>query len=438
MLSSNEVVNDMRVSLSVSVSGLISEVISACACKYGFSKEEAMSLVNVRLCSSSNKWSSGSEKKIKIAKRKASFPLPFSGVHSTTCCQALRQNNGLYTQCQGSVKNENQYCKSCQLLADKSSDGIPEYGTISMRLASSPYEYIDPKGRKPTAYTKVMKKYNLTNEQVTEEAGKFGMTIDPSHFEIPEETKRGRPTKAPKEPKEAKASKGRPKKTNKVVELADEEEDLFATLVAESNNEEAALEQEKEAKKAALEQEKEAKKAALEQEKEAKKAALEQEKETKKAALEQEKEAKKAALEQEKEAKKAALEQEKIAKLAAKEAEKAEKLAAKEAEKAEKLAAKEAAKLAAKKTKKVEVEEEKEEETYKKFTGPDNKKYLRSQQTNIVYDFDKYTKTEILVPVGKWVADSQTLIFIKDENSDSELSDDEVEEDEENNLGGGS
>jgi len=416
MLSSNEVVNDMSVSLSVSVSGLISEVISACACKYGFSKEEAMSLVNVRLCSSSNKWSSGSEKKIKIAKRKASFPLPFSGVHSTTCCQALRQNNGLYTQCQGSVKNENQYCKSCQLLADKSSDGIPEYGTISMRLASSPYEYIDPKGRKPTAYTKVMKKYNLTNEQVTEEAGKFGMTIDPSHFEIPEETKRGRPTKAPKEPKEAKASKGRPKKTNKVVELADEEEDLFATLVAESNNEEAALEQEKEAKKAALEQEKEAKKAALEQEKEAKKAALEQEKE----------------------AKKAALEQEKIAKLAAKEAEKAEKLAAKEAEKAEKLAAKEAAKLAAKKTKKVEVEEEKEEETYKKFTGPDNKKYLRSQQTNIVYDFDKYTKTEILVPVGKWVADSQTLIFIKDENSDSELSDDEVEEDEENNLGGGS
>jgi len=376
----------------------------------------------------SSKRSASSRKEKKMPKIKASFPLPFSGEHSDTCCQALRQNNGLYTQCQGSVKDEKQYCKSCQLLADKSTDGIPEYGTISMRLASTPYDYIDPMGRKPTSYTKVMKKYNLTNEQVIEEAGKFGMTIDPSHFVIPEDTKRGRPAKAPKEPKEAKAAKGRPKKTNKVVELADEEDDLFATLVAESNNEEAVVEQEKaEEKETKKAEEKETKKA---EEKEAKKA---EEKEAKKVALEQEKEAKKVALEQEKEAKKAALEQEKIAKLAAKEAEKATKLAEKEAAKATKLAAKEAekeTKKAATKTKKV-VEEEKEQETYKKFTGPDNKKYLRSQQTNIVYDFDEYTKTETLVPVGRWIAESQTMIFIKDENSDSELSEDEVVSDDE-------
>jgi len=91
-----------------------SQVISACASKYGFSKEEAMSSLNVSVssCSVSSKRSASSRKEKKMPKIKASFPLPFSGEHSDTCCQALRQNNGLYTQCQGSVKDEKQYCKS--------------------------------------------------------------------------------------------------------------------------------------------------------------------------------------------------------------------------------------------------------------------------------------------------------------------------------------
>jgi len=377
------------------IMSVASQVIECCASKYGFSKEEAMSSLNLSIIS--NKKEEKEKKSKKSKKPKASFPLPFSGEHSKSSCQALRQNNGLYTQCQGTIKNENQYCKSCQLLSEKSSDGIPEYGTISMRLASEPYDYIDPKGRKPTHYTKVMKKYNLTTDQVLEEAVKFEMNINEVHFVTPEETKRGRPAKEPKEPKETKAVKGRPKNSKKVVELASDEEDLFATLVAESSNEEAEKEDEKAAKLAEKETEKAAKKAALEKEKADKLAAKLAEKET-----------------------------EKAAKLAAKEAEKAEKKAALEKEKADKLAAK----LAAKKTKNVQAEEQ-EEETYKKITGPDNKKYLRSQQTNIVYDYDEYTKSETLVPVGKWIVDSKTLIFTKDDNSDSELSDDEVEEEEE-------
>jgi len=384
-----EVNKRMSSMMSSMIMSVASQVIECCASKYGFSKEEALSSLNLSSISSNKK-----EKKSKKSKKpKASFPLPFSGEHSELCCQALRQNNGLYTQCQGTIKNENQYCKSCHLLSEKSSNGIPEYGTISMRLASEPYDYIDPKGRKPTHYTKVMKKYNLTNDQVLEEAAKFGMNINEVHFVTPEETKRGRPAKEPKEPKETKAVKGRPKNSKKVVELASDEEDLFATLVAESSNEEAEKEDEKAAKLAAKETEKAAKKAALEKEKAAKLA----EKET-----------------------------EKAAKQAAKEAEKESKKAAIEKEKADKLAAK----LAAKKTKNVQAEEQEQEETYKKITGPDNKKYLRSQQTNIVYDFDEYTKSETLVPVGKWIVDSKTLIFTKDDNSDSELSDDEVEDDE--------
>ena len=403
------------------------QVIDGCASKYGFNAEEAKLSLNLQVSQAAKKSVESGPKK--VAKAKALFPLPFNSEHSDSCCQALRQNNGLYTQCQASRKGDATYCKSCQSLADKSAEGIPEYGTITMRMAANPYDYVDPKGRKPTPYTKVMKKYNLTQEQVIEEAAKFGINVDAAHFVVPEETKRGRPAKEPKEPKEVKAAKGRPKKSTKIIALDDDEEDLFASLVAQANAVEEEVEEDKAAKKAALEEEKAAKKAALE----AKKLALEQEKaakaeklaaekaekEAKLAGAKAEKEAKLAAEKAEKEAKKLALEQEKEAKKLALEQEKAAK--------AEKLAAEKAAKEAAKKTPKA-VKPAEEEETYKKCSGPDGKKYIRSQQTNIVYDLDIYNEKEELVPLGKWVADSKTIVFNKADDSDSELEDDDVDE----------
>ena len=397
------------------------QVIDGCAQKYGFNAAEAKEMLNLNVSHAAKKASS--EKPKKEAKVKAAFPLPFNGEHSDSCCQALRQNNGLYTQCQASRKGDATYCKSCQQLADKSTDGIPEYGTISMRMAANPYDYVDPKGRKPTSYTKVMKKYNLTEQQVQEEAGKFGIQIDVSHFVVPEETKRGRPAKAPKEPKEAKSVKGRPKKSTKVITLVEEEEDLFASLVAQasSNVEEEDVEDkaqkkaEKEAKLAAEKAAKAEKLAAEKLEKETKLAQEKAEKEAKLAAAKLEKETKLAAEKAEKEAKKLALEQEKAAKKAALEEEKAAKEAAKVAAKEKKVP----------KTKEPVVEEE---ETYKKCSGPDGKKYIRSQQTNVVYDLDIYTAKEELVPIGKWIADSKTIVFNKADDSDSELEDEDVDE----------
>ena len=69
---------------------------------------------------------------------------------------------------------------------------------------------------------------------------------------------------------------------------------------------------------------------------------------------------------------------------------------------------------------------EEPEETYKKCGEVNGKKYIRSQQTGIVYDFDKYTETEELYPVGKWNAEKKEIIFTNDE--DSELSDDEIDD----------
>ena len=60
-----------------------------------------------------------------------------------------------------------------------------------------------------------------------------------------------------------------------------------------------------------------------------------------------------------------------------------------------------------------------EEETYKKCSGPDGKKYIRSKMTNIVYNLDIYIAKEELVPVGKWV--NNMVVFNYDDDSDSEL-----------------
>jgi hypothetical protein len=422
---------EMNAQMTVMMSRMMSEVackaVAMCAEKYGFSADEAMRNLDIQVRTVEKKQK---EKKEKVVRVKAAFPLPFSGEHSDMCCQALRQNNGLYTQCQDGRQGNGSYCKSCQKLADKSEDGIPEYGTINQRMAVGVFEYTDPKGRKPISYTKVMKKYKLTKEQVVEEASKFGIQINPEHFEVQAETKRGRPAQ-PKEPKEPKGAKGRPKKSKKVINIEGDDEDLFASLVASASEVDEVEDNEEE--KVQIQKKKDDEKAAKLAQKEAEKA----EKAQKLAQKEAEKQEKAQKLAEEKAAKEAKLAEEKAAKLAAKEAEKAEKaqkLAEEKAAKEAKLAEEKAAKLAAKESKPKatkKVEEPEEEETFKKCGEKvDGKsKYIRSEQSGIVYDLEIYTKTEDLVPVGKWNAEKKEIVFSKVEIvSDEELEEDEVDE----------
>lgn len=321
------------------------EVVEALSREYNFSASDASSklgLVGVKV----SVMDGSVGRKRKVVEEKSAFPLPFMGRNVEECCQSLRQSQGLYTQCRNSKAGE-KFCKSC---SSKMVDGVPEYGTIEQRLAVGMNDYVDPSGRKVVHYTKIMKKYKVSEEQVIAEAKKLGQVVDGCHFIQPESdnVKRGRP-KAEKPAKVSSGVKGRPKKTKKVVEIDGEEDDLFASLVAESINASAAVEVEtvnavaiSEAvanapevatkEKANKSEEKAAKLATKEQEKAAKLAAKEQEKaakEQEKAAKEQEKAAKLAAKEQEK----AAKEQEKAAKLAAKSEAKSKKPAEKPAEK---------------------------------------------------------------------------------------------------------
>ena len=427
----NEQLNRLMVNAA---QDLAQRSIKACAEHYNFDVEEAvrlLGLVNVKVVRA--RPVDEKPKKVKVIVAKTAFPMPYNGEFNDACCFALRQNSGLYTQCQAVRKGDKgspdglaHFCKQCQVLADKT-EGIPEYGTIQMRQAAGIFEYTDPKGRKPVAYTKVMKKYKIDQEKVLEEAGKFNVQINAEHFVVAEvDSKRGRPSSkaSEKAPKEPKGSKGRPKKAKKVLQIEGDDDDLFASLVADANNnsgDEAVIapkaksepkkkgksDEEKEAERLQKEAEKAEKEAIRLQEKADKdfKLALEKlEKEQKKQLEDEARAAKKETERLEREAKKTALE------LAKKEKE--EKLAAEKLAKTKKAPA-----AAAKAAKEPEVEEEPDVVKKIEFEG---KKYLKSKKSGIIYDYQEYVKNGEQVMVGKWNESKNKIDFNKAADEESE------------------
>ncbi len=413
----NEQLNRLMVNAA---QDLAQRSIKACAEHYNFDAEEALrllGLINVKLARA--KPIENKPKKEKVVVAKPAFPMPYNGEFNDACCFALRQNNGLYTQCQAIRKNGD-FCKQCQVLAAKT-EGVPEYGTIQMRQAVGIFEYTDPKGRKPVAYTKVMKKYKITQEQALEEAGKFNININEEHFAVPEaDKKKGRP-KTEKAPKE-KAAKGRPKKAKKVLQIEGDDEDLFAALVADANaeaGEEVVIAPKKKGKSDAEKEAERLAKEAEKAEKEAKRLKEKAEKEEKLAEEKKQKELKLAAEKAARELKKAKEEEEKLAKKAALELakkEKEEKLAAEKAEKEAKKASKKPAAAAAAKVVEPEVEEEPDVVKKIEFEG---KKYLKSKKTGIIYDYNEYVKNGEQVVIGKW-NDAKNKIDFNNSGEESE------------------
>lgn len=411
---------------------LANRCVGALADRYNFDAEEANRLLGIAMIKVERK-APIKEKSPKVSMPKAAFPLPYNGEFNDICCYALRQNNGLYTQCNGiRRKAEAKFCKSCATIMQKTGAEAPEYGTIQQRMAVDIFEYVDPKGRKPVAYTKVMKKYKLTEEQVLEEAGKLNIIINQNHLIVPntEGTKRGRP-KSEKEEK-AKGAKGRPKKDRKVLLVeGEEDEDLFAALVANSledededvvlapkpevgNKKSIKSEEERNAEALAKEAEKENKRLAAElakKEKDEKLAAEKAEKEQKKEAERLAREAKKA----EEEAAKKAKEEQRLKEKAEKEA---KLLAEKEKLLAEKEQKKEAAK-AKKPTTNISAVDDEEPDVVKKIEF-EGKKYLKSKKSGIIYDYNEYVKNGEQVVVGKWNETTNKIEFTEKEEEQDE------------------
>jgi hypothetical protein len=212
---------------------VVYKVIVELSARYDFDSEEAIRSIGLSMKSKDSKVK---ELKVKELKVKSKFALPYSGELVESCCRGLRQNQGLYTQCTVSSCESSVFCKSCKTSADKN-DGVPEYGTITSRLKAynEGVEYKDPSGKSPTPYVKVMKKLKVSREEVEEEASKLWMVINPIHFETDAVKRSGRPALKKKAEVGEVKPKGRPKKAKKVLELAGEEEDLFASLVMSAN-----------------------------------------------------------------------------------------------------------------------------------------------------------------------------------------------------------
>ena len=451
--------------LTESVMNAVEEVITLCASKYNFSASEALSLfipAELMVIRESSKYvekkSSKNVEKKSSKKEAMPFPLPFSGVVNEECCHALRQNSGLYTQCANEKVESERYCGQCSKQAEKSESGAPEYGTVESRMSVGLHDYVDSKGRKPVHYTKIMKKLNLSEAQVMELSAKHSIKVDSSHFVAPvDASKRGRP-KSEKAINSAKARsgvKGRPKKEKKMVQIAGDEDDLFANLVAQANQcspaESDAEEEDAVAEVpavavaevpvevpavavaevpsvAAVEAHVVAAVAEVPAVKTVKtasdKAAEKAEKEAQKAAEKAEKEAQKAAEKAAKEAQKAAEKAAKDAEKAAKDAEKAAEKAAKDAEKGTQKAAKDAEKVAAKTVAKEAKDDEAEVVKKIEFAGH---KYLKSKKTGIVYDYAEYVKTGDQIVVGQWNNETSAIDF-KKACDDEEESEEEYEQ----------
>jgi hypothetical protein len=156
-------------------------------------------------------------KKSKVAASKPAFPLPYDGGINSDTCFGLKNNHGLYTQCELKKITNSDFCKTCAGQSSKNSNGKPDYGTVWERGQVGIMDYRDPNGKGPIHYTKIMKKMGLTQEAVIQEAERFDITIDPIHFVDPEPTK------------QVSGKKGRPQKPEKVIEV-DECNNLFASL----------------------------------------------------------------------------------------------------------------------------------------------------------------------------------------------------------------
>jgi len=414
------------------------QAIKDCAEVYGFSAEEAMERLGANQVSIRAEIVSKKEKKEKV--EKAAFPLPFSGTIQEDCCQGVKPNRGLYTQCDKRCDKTcveyAEFCKGCAKQAAKNANGQPDYGIITNR--ANP-EWRDAKGKAPTAFVKVMKKLKLTEEQVLAEVARLNVVFDAeTHFaaEPAKESKRGRPKKAITSDTESssgeKKSRGRPKKAAKVVEVS-ATEDLFATLVqdakaeagpstsasasaeamsdlsgSESESESVTSSKKSKSKKMSAE-EKAAKDLAKLEAKAAKDLAKLEAKAAKDLAKAQEKAAKEAAKAEEKAAKELAKLQEKEAKAqekAAKEAAKAQEKAAKPAKPVKAVKAK--VETAPAKAADAELEEEEEEEeepavAVSKFEFQ-GKTYLKSSN-NVIYDLESQDE------IGVWNAAKGEIEF---------------------------
>ena len=205
----------VRVQKSVGecVGVMLREVLEECAVNYNIELEPEW------VTSTLSKYIS---KPLAVGKKKdvRSGPLvlfPYCDIVLDSCV-SIKMNQGLYSQCMNE-RSCGMLCGGCSKKSEKNG-GVLEYGSAMTRASNE--EFRDSKGRMVVAYGKVVKKNKWSEELVMSEAAKYGIPLDISHLSIPEKIK--------KDKKVSESSRGRPKKTSKVIENEGESQDLFMML----------------------------------------------------------------------------------------------------------------------------------------------------------------------------------------------------------------
>ena len=430
------------------------KAITLCGERYGFNVSEAMEMCKRSVVVS--------KVVSKVVVLKEMFALPYNGELNDSLCLGISRNSGVYSQCHKKRETDKSYCSTCSKEASNNSHGLPNYGNIADRQRAylNKEEFKDPSGKSPIAYPKIMKKLKLSEEQVRSECEKMGVTLDPINLEEKTMKKSGRPKQIkPEKPAKEIKPKGRPKKSKKVLELAGEEEDLFASLVmsslapsrANSSKEatvsvseatvsvseatvsvsEATVSEATVSVSVATVSVSEAKATVSEAKKEKKSSSAKEEKALAKLKEKEEKELAKLKEKEAKEEKAKEKEMKSLMLKLEKEKQKEELLEKKAALELEKVKAKELKekKVSEKKVKKSKIDDDDVRPTPVFIDPPDEeadlvkkimfegKKYLKSKKTGIIYNMDQDV-------IGKWNEEKERIDFNEEEESEDEYDED--------------
>ena len=315
----------MRVGMESAMNNVVEEVVNKLSEKFEFDAKEALEFLGVVSMSK--------------PKKPRAIQLPWCGMVIPQCCQALKVNKGLHSQCLNDKEDGGKFCKRCQKDADKNG-GVPKNGTAQERADNS--DYVDAKGKAPVNYGNYMKKEGITREAAEAEAAKYGVTIPEEQFVVVQ-TKKGRKSKkdgnASSDAESVSSSDADTEQVSDVESVSSSDAEADTAKKSTGPRKPAEFEGDTEEWKAMSAEEQQAWK-------DAKKAARDAKKAEEKAAKDAKKAEEKAAKDAKKAEEKAAKDAKKAEEKAAKDAKKAEEKAAKAAEKAEKDAKKAAEKKA--------------------------------------------------------------------------------------------
>jgi len=165
--------------------------------------------------------------------------LPYNGTMVEMNCRCLKKNSGLYTQCENKKKVGCDYCSGCERNMKKKGEsvGVPELGRIEDRLKCDILDFVCRNGEKPVRYMEYLKKCKVTKEEVLESAGRNNVEINAVHWleELSESSSvSSEDGKGGSKGKGKGGSKGRPRKSKRAMEInKEEEEDIIAKIVSD-------------------------------------------------------------------------------------------------------------------------------------------------------------------------------------------------------------